>query len=33
MGYGPDGAVRIGFLHYTTAAEVDDLLEILTGLR
>jgi cysteine desulfurase family protein (TIGR01976 family) len=27
-----DGAVRIGILHYTTAAEVDRLLEALAGL-
>jgi cysteine desulfurase family protein (TIGR01976 family) len=27
-----DGAVRIGILHYTTAEEVDRLLEALTGL-
>src|SRR3954452_24759797 len=29
FGYGPDGAVRIGFIHYNTAEEVDRLLDEL----
>jgi cysteine desulfurase family protein (TIGR01976 family) len=32
LGLGEDGAVRAGFLHYTTEDEVDRLLEALGGL-
>jgi cysteine desulfurase family protein (TIGR01976 family) len=32
LGLEPDGAVRAGFLHYTTEAEVDRLLEALAEL-
>jgi cysteine desulfurase family protein (TIGR01976 family) len=32
LGLGEDGAVRAGFLHYTTEDEVDRLLEALSGL-
>ncbi len=32
VGLGPDGGVRISFLHYNTAAEVDDLLDALREL-
>ena len=32
LGLGRGGAVRAGFLHYTTNDEVDRLLEALTGL-
>jgi selenocysteine lyase/cysteine desulfurase len=32
LGY-TDKSVRIGFIHYNTAAEVDRLLEALNGLR
>jgi cysteine desulfurase family protein (TIGR01976 family) len=31
LGLGDDGAVRAGFLHYTTADEVDRLLEAVAG--
>jgi cysteine desulfurase family protein (TIGR01976 family) len=33
LGLQPEGAVRAGFVHYNTAAEVDRLLEALTTLR
>jgi cysteine desulfurase family protein (TIGR01976 family) len=33
LGLGAEGAVRAGFLHYTTEAEVDRLLEALATLR
>jgi cysteine desulfurase family protein (TIGR01976 family) len=33
LGLGAGGAVRAGFLHYTTEAEVDRLLEALAALR
>ena len=29
----PDGAVRIGFVHYNTPAEVDGVLAALKGLE
>jgi selenocysteine lyase/cysteine desulfurase len=29
LGYGDDGAVRIGFIHYNTVEEVDRLVEAL----
>jgi cysteine desulfurase family protein (TIGR01976 family) len=32
FGYGSDGAVRIGFIHYNTAEEVDRLAEALTRI-
>jgi cysteine desulfurase family protein (TIGR01976 family) len=32
LGLRPDGAVRAGFVHYNTLAEVDRLLEALAGL-
>ena len=32
LGYGSDGAVRIGFIHYNTEAEVDRLLSALREL-
>jgi selenocysteine lyase/cysteine desulfurase len=32
FGYGSDGAVRIGFIHYNTADEVDRLAAELTQL-
>jgi len=32
LGLGEDGAVRVGFVHYNTAAEVDRLLEALEAL-
>jgi cysteine desulfurase family protein (TIGR01976 family) len=32
LGLGDDGAVRVGFVHYNTAAEVDRLLEALEAL-
>ena len=32
FGYGSDGAVRIGFIHYNTAAEVDRLVAELARL-
>jgi cysteine desulfurase family protein (TIGR01976 family) len=32
LGLGPDGGVRIGFLHYNTASEVDALLEVLAEI-
>jgi cysteine desulfurase family protein (TIGR01976 family) len=32
LGLEPDGTVRIGLLHYNTAAEVDRLLEAIRGL-
>jgi cysteine desulfurase family protein (TIGR01976 family) len=32
LGLEPEGLLRIGLLHYNTAAEVDYLLEILSGL-
>jgi cysteine desulfurase family protein (TIGR01976 family) len=32
FGYGSDGAVRIGFIHYNTAAEVDRLAAALTEI-
>ena len=32
LGLLPDGALRVGFLHYTTAAEVDDLAAALAEL-
>ena len=32
LGLGPDGAVRAGFVHYNTAAEVDRLLAALEAL-
>jgi len=32
LGLGGDGAVRVGFVHYNTAAEVDRLLEALEAL-
>jgi cysteine desulfurase family protein (TIGR01976 family) len=33
LGLQPDGAIRAGFVHYNTFAEVDRLLEALTELR
>ena len=32
LGLGAEGAVRVGFVHYNTAAEVDRLLEALASL-
>ena len=32
LGLGDDGAVRAGFVHYNTAAEVDRLLRALEEL-
>jgi cysteine desulfurase family protein (TIGR01976 family) len=32
LGYGDDGAVRIGFIHYNTPEEVDRLVEALSAL-
>ena len=32
LGYGSDGAVRIGFIHYTTEEEVDRLVSALREL-
>jgi cysteine desulfurase family protein (TIGR01976 family) len=32
LGLGDDGAVRVGFVHYNTAAEVDRLLEALEAM-
>jgi selenocysteine lyase/cysteine desulfurase len=32
LGLQPDGAVRAGFVHYNTFAEVDRLLEALADL-
>jgi selenocysteine lyase/cysteine desulfurase len=32
LGLGPAGAVRAGFLHYTTEGEVDRLLEALAAI-
>jgi len=32
LGLGADGAVRAGFVHYNTAAEVDRLLDALGEL-
>ena len=33
LGLGAEGAVRVGFVHYNTADEVDRLLAALTELR
>ena len=33
LGLGAEGAVRAGFVHYNTAAEVDRLLDALGGTR
>jgi selenocysteine lyase/cysteine desulfurase len=32
LGLGADGAVRVGFIHYNTAAEIDRLLDALNEL-
>ena len=32
LGLLPDGALRVGFLHYTTTGEVDDLVAALTEI-
>jgi selenocysteine lyase/cysteine desulfurase len=32
LGLGEDGAVRVGFIHYNTADEVDRLLDALAEL-
>jgi cysteine desulfurase family protein (TIGR01976 family) len=33
LGLEPDGAIRLGLLHYNTAAEVDRTLDVLSGLQ
>lgn len=33
LGLEPDGAIRLGILHYNTAAEIDRTLDVLAGLQ